>query len=569
MRRWTLAVGVFGLGIAAGILTLNLARDHSDYWFAGSSRLAGAAFLATGWTLIASGLALRLRRPASRTGLLLAAAGFAWLVPEWNNPEVGSSLAFTVGLALYAACPPLVAHAVLAYPGDRLASRVEAGALAAAYVGALLVLGLLPALIFDPQAEGCGRCPDNLLLVSAHGGAAEGLNRGGVYLGLAWSIVLAGLGLLRLVSGSRATRPVVGAGVAYLALVAATFAVSLDRGLVTNGTAERRLWLGQAAALVAVAAGVVWGLARARRARSAIARVVVDLTRSPPPGGLRESLARIAGDPALVLAYPVGEAGRLVDAEGLPVEVETDRETTRLVHDGETVAVLAHRPGVFADEQLEEVTAAARLALENERLQAEVQARLEELRSSRARVVETGDAERKRLERDLHDGAQQRLVGLALSLRLVRGRMTGVGAERLDEADAELRQAAVELRELAHGIFPAVLADEGLGAALEALAEEGRVPIRITGVPDTRYEPPVETAAYTVVAEAARTATSALTVAATEASGRLVIEVETAGSGELDVTSLEDRIGALDGRLVLATAANGSVAIRAELACAS
>ena len=569
MRRWTIAVGVFGLGIAAGIVTLVAAREHPGHWFAGSSDAAGAALLAAGWALIACGLAAWLRRPASRAGVLLAAAGFAWFLPEWNNPELDSSLAFTIGLALYAACPPLVAHAVVAYPGGRLASRAEIGALVVGYAGALLLLGLFPALVFDPQSEACFQCPDNLLLVSADGPTREDLERAGVYVGLGWAVVVVILGVVRLVRGSHARRPLVAAGIAYLALVAFTFATSLDRGFITNGTFERRAWLGQAVSLVIVAAAVGWSLARARRARSAIARLVVELAQSPPPGGLRDVLARIVGDPEVVLAYPLGDDAPLVDARGRPVELPTDCETASLVQDGHTVAVMAHRRGPVHDEQLvEEVAAAARLAIENERLHAQVSAGVEDLRSSRGRIVEAGDAERKRLERDLHDGAQQRLVGLSLSLRLLLGRIT-VADARLEQAEAELRLAAAELRELAHGIFPAVLADEGLGAAVEALAEEGRVAIRIGSIPDTRYDASIETAAYTVVGEAARTATDTVAVTAMASAATLVVEVETRDSDALDLVALEDRVGALDGRLSVIREPNGGVTIRAELPCAS
>ncbi len=437
-----------------------------------------------------------------------------------------------------------------------------------AYAGGLLGLGVLPALLFDPQGEGCGQCPDNLLLLRPDGGAAEDLTRAGLYLGVAWAVALAALAAWKLVRGSRAGRPVAAAAAVYLLLVAATFWISLDRGFVGNGTDERRLWLGQAAALMGVAAFAAWNLARARRARSKVARLVVELTRTTPPGGLRDVLAGIAGDPALVLAYPVGDPERLVDGEGRPVELSHELETTSLVQDGQAVAVLGHRPGLLDDEQLvEEVAAAARLALENERLQAEVRARLEELRASRARIVDAGDAERRRLERDLHDGAQQRLVGLSLSLRLLRGRMADADG-RLEEAENELRQAAAELRELAHGIFPAVLADEGLAAALEALAEEGRVPIRLDGIPETRYDASVETAAYTVVAEAARTARKPLAVGASASDGALVVEVQT-GEDSLDLTALEDRVGALDGRLTLVPGTDGAVTLRAELPCES
>src|SRR5262245_14765795 len=151
MRRWPLAVGLFGVGIAVRIARLRVARDHPGYGFAGSSDAAGVALLAAGWGLIGCGLASWARRPASRFGPLLTAAGFAWFVPEWNNPEVASALAFTIGLTLSAACAPLVAHTALGYPGGRLASRLETAAVAFAYGGGLLVLGVFPTLLFDPH----------------------------------------------------------------------------------------------------------------------------------------------------------------------------------------------------------------------------------------------------------------------------------------------------------------------------------------------------------------------------------------------------------------------------------
>jgi signal transduction histidine kinase len=298
---------------------------------------------------------------------------------------------------------------------------------------------------------------------------------------------------------------------------------------------------------------------------------VLDLVQAPPPGGLRDSLVRIVGDPTLALAYPAGESGGLVDALGRPVELPAGHEQTVLVRDGEPVAVLAHAPGLLDDgELLDELTATARLALENERLQAEVRARLEELRRSRARIVEAGDAHRKRLERDLHDGAQQRLVTLSLSIRLLRSRLSSNGdggaLERLDEAEAELREAIAELRELAHGIFPAVLADDGFAAAVTALSEESHVPVRVGALPEGRFGQAAETAAYTVVAEAARAATEAVSVAAEERAGRLVVEVETTANG-LDVVALEDRVQALAGELDVRLDAGGRITIRAELPC--
>jgi signal transduction histidine kinase len=261
-----------------------------------------------------------------------------------------------------------------------------------------------------------------------------------------------------------------------------------------------------------------------------------------------------------------------VDAYGRPLTL--DGTVTPLVRGGRQVAFLAHRAGLLDDPGLaEEVAAASRLALEHERLQAQLAAQLQDLRASRARIIATGDAERRRLERDLHDGAQQRLVSLALSLRLARSKLqpsadSGQRA-RLDQAEAELRVALGELRELAHGIFPAVLADEGLAAAVEALAEEATVPIRITALPEGRLDPAVETAAYVVIAEIVSHSASMVTVGATRRDGQLVIQIERDGDAPDDLIDLQDRVGALDGRLQILHQPGGRVRIRAEVPCES
>jgi signal transduction histidine kinase len=190
------------------------------------------------------------------------------------------------------------------------------------------------------------------------------------------------------------------------------------------------------------------------------------------------------------------------------------------------------------------------------------------------RIIATGDSERRRLERDLHDGAQQRLVGLSLSLRLARSKL-GPFADprrisRIDQAEKELRVALGELRELANGIFPAVLADEGLAPAVEALAEDARVPIQITALPEGRLEPAVETAAYFVVSEVVRRSRATMvTVGATRRAGQLVVEIERDSDAPKDVVDLEDRVGALDGRLEILRGPGGHVKIRAEIPCES
>jgi signal transduction histidine kinase len=569
-----LALWPVGLAVAVG--SMAIAHGTPSYAFAGASLWTLAAGLAAGWALIAVGLIAWARRPASRFGLLLAAGGFGWFLQEWNNPGIGSELAFTIGLALSLVGIPLIAHAVLAYPSGRLSGWPDRAGLTAAYLGAGLVLGLLPALFFDPASNGCGQCPRNLLLVRDDPELFNGLNRVAVQLGLGWSLALIVLLALQLARSTpalvRLRVPVAAAATAFLGLVTWDFQHSLDRGTLGSDPTDRRLWLGQAAALLALAAGVGWSWLRGRRTRDAVARLVVEQAGSPAPGGLRDVLAGTLGDPSLQLTYRLAD-GRRVDAHGRPLTLEGT--VTPLVRGGRQVAFLAHRAGLLDDPGLaEEVAAASRLALENERLQAELAAQLQDLRASRTRIIATGDTERRRLERDLHDGAQQRLVSLALSLRLARSKLQPAAdparSSRIDQAEDELRVALGELRELAHGIFPAVLADEGLAAAMEALAENATVPIRITALPEGRLEPAVETAAYFAVAEVVRYSSgSTVTVGATRRDGQLVVEIERDSNAPDDLIDLQDRVGALDGRLQVLHEPGGRVRIRAEIPCES
>jgi signal transduction histidine kinase len=558
------------------MFSLAVARGGAGNSFSGGSALAGVAELTAGYALLAVGLAAWMRPRQARLGAILVAASFAWFLLEWNNPAAGSAAVFTVGLVLYAAAPPLVAHAMLAYPDGRVSWWPGRLGLALGYAGSVLVLGLLAAAVFDPAAQDCAQCPRDLLLVDSGSSGAHGsLNRAGVYLGLTWSVLLILLAVGGLVRSTQARRrlaaPVVVAGCVYLGVVAADFAHSLGRGFLGIDGLDRRLWLGEAAALCALSLAVIWAWVRARSTRSALARLVIELAESPPPGGLRDVLAGVLHDPSLQLAYPLAD-GRLTDARCHPVELTG--EVTPIVRGGQQVALLSHRPGLLAEPALaEEVAATARLALENERLQAEARSQLEDLRASRARIVQFGDAERRRLVRDLHDGAQQRLVTLSLALRLARNRLgPGVDAAfagHLDQAEAELRAGLADLRELAQGIFPVILAEEGLSAAVETLAEEEAVPMEITALPGARLGSSVEAAAYFVVSETARRhAAGTLKVSATRCDSRLVVEVE-GDNMPAEITDLQDRVGALDGTVTVAHGPAGRATIRAEIPCES
>ncbi|MDX6676076.1 MAG: hypothetical protein QOE31_128 [Solirubrobacteraceae bacterium] len=553
--RRTAALALGAGGVAIGVASVATGRSHPGWWFAGESSTALALELIAGAALVAAGAAAWRRRPASRFGPLLALAGIAWFLPEWDNPDIAVSLFFTLGTALVALCPPLVAHAALAYPDGRVRSRAARALLASAYAASAGLAGLVPALLFDPAATGCAECPHNLLLVNADASLAESAQRLGLVLTPLWVGLALALAVWRVARGSVARRrlvaPVLLPSAIYLAAVAVDAAHSASRGFLSNDSTDRALWIVQAVALCGLALGATWEWVRERRTRSALASLVVELERSPGPGGLRVAIAHRLGDPSLQLHYG-------------PVEPRPGRQLTPLVSGGRELAVVEHEPGLFDDPALApQVASSARLALDNERLQAELEAQLESLKASRARIVATSDAERRRLERDLHDSAQQRLVALSISLFMTQ---QGEPDERVGRAVVVLRELLAQLREVAHGIYPVVLADEGLAAALEALLEEPDTELRFDGpLPEERFDPPLEAAAYLVVREVARGG-GAVRVARED--GALVIGATTSAVDPGELVHLEDRVGAVGGALHVERPAVDRTRLRVELPCA-
>jgi signal transduction histidine kinase len=317
----------------------------------------------------------------------------------------------------------------------------------------------------------------------------------------------------------------------------------------------------------------------------AVSELVARLNETPQRGELHEALARALGDPSLELAYWLPRDERFVDAAGRPVELpkpDSGRAVTRVEREGRYVAALVHDP--MLDEQhghVEAVASAASLALENERLDAELRAKVAELRASRERMLRVGLEERRRLERDLHDGAQQRLVSTALNLRLARERLRDKpdsAEDLLSSAGDELDAALEELRELARGIHPAVLSDRGLAAALETLAHRAPVPVEVDSVPRERLPEAVELAAYFVVAEALTNVAkyahaSHARVSIQQENGRVVVAVEDDGVGGADpaegtgLRGLADRLGILEGRLEVDSEAGRGTTVTARIPC--
>jgi signal transduction histidine kinase len=531
--------------------------------------------LAAGWMLLIAGT-MALRRPALHSfGVVVSLASLAWFVAEWNSPGVGSVVLFTLGLVFSAVCPVLVSHAVLRYP-NRRQGVIESVALGAVYLSAVGLAGVAPALFFDPVSSGCNECPANLLLVADIPLVAERAARMATYLGGVWAAILIGALGWRLVRSSparrRTTAPVVVPAMVYLGVVGLDYLHSVSRGYLGHDEVGRRLWIAQAGLLILVALGTGSSFVRLRLTRAAVARLVVDAAGMSAPAGLDKSLGAALGDDSLRVLYPVDE-GRWADSAGRPVQPGHSESLTRLVRGDETIALLAHRRGVLDEDGVaDEIAGAAALVLDNERLQAQQRAQLADLRASRARIVAAADGERRRLERDLHDGAQQRLVALSLAIRLAQLRVDDEAepdsSARLDAAQDDVTAALAELRTVARGLYPRELADEGLTAALETLAEASPTPVKVDSGVDGRLPQPVESAAYFAVAHRLGRAAGPASVSARRAGDWLVIEIEDKGPHG-DLVMVEDRVGALAGTVSTEAVEGSDTRIRMELPCGS
>jgi signal transduction histidine kinase len=319
-----------------------------------------------------------------------------------------------------------------------------------------------------------------------------------------------------------------------------------------------------------------------------VADLVVQLGQAGAPGRLRDALARALHDPHLTLAYWLPQQERFVDLDGLPIELPRDEGSgltaTLVVHEGRTVAALIHDVLLREDPELVQgVSAAAGMALANERLQAELRANLDELKASRIRIVEAADAERRRVERDLHDGTQQRLLSISMALGLAESKLDSdpEAARRVvREARASLGMALQELRELSQGIHPGILTERGLAAAIEELAYGARLPLDLDIRLAERLPDRVEAAAYYVVSEALtniakHAQATAVRIQVERDDDRAVVEIADDGIGGADdcrgsgLRGLADRVEALDGRLRVASPHGAGTVVTAELPCAS
>jgi hypothetical protein len=512
MRRLRLALWPAGLllGIAAE-------------WGAWTDDPGGAAVdLAVGLLLIGLGLVAWQRRGSSAVGPLMAASGFAWFLGNF------------AAWALYLHRGPLV-HLVVSYPSGRLRSRLQWVVVAAGYVCAVV----------SPLARN-----DAVTILLA--------------------LAVCATALRRFLVASGPERRARAAALGAAAMVAVALTLGAAAGLAGVDADREVLWAYEVViglAAVWLFADLLWG----RWTQAAITGLVVDLGELGDAGTLRDRLARALGDPSLVVGYWLPGEGRYVDEAGRPVELPIaggERAVTAIEQDGEPVAALVHDASVLGDPGLvADVAAAARLAVANVRLQAEVRSRVGEVAASRRRIVQAADTQRRGLERRLRRGAEQRLGRVA---ELIAG-----WGPPLAEVAVGLEAARGELREFARGVHPAALVEGGLAAAVTELAERSPVPIQVT-VPSGRLPAAVEAAAYFVCSEAL--ANIAKYAQASQASvrletgdGVLAVEVSDDGVGGADpaggsgLRGLVDRVEALGGRLRLDSPPGRGTHLTAEL----
>jgi signal transduction histidine kinase len=522
----------------------------------GSKLTVAATLVVVGLALLVSGVLGWVLRPASRVGPLLCLSALLWLVPylQDSGVDVVASTAFLFRDLWLAA----LIHVAVTYPDGR-GNRWTRGIAGLAYLRAL-VPNLVTALFTIAPVPLEHR---NFFNVGSAPGLVDDVR---TFTGheVNWLIALAVVVTLALalMRGTRASRAsalplIVGTGLTLAYFAIQSFSCGEIAGWKEGGDAAGHAIIPMAF-LLALTGG--------RRARRQMGGLLVDIADRPDSTAMREALARALRDPSVEIAYRVGPEGEWVTPTGTPAALPVDdpgRTVSYVERDGERVAAVVHDAALESEpERLEPVRRAVRLLLDNERLTAEVRRQVEEIRASRRRIVEEGDRARKAVERNLHDGAQQRLVGLALNLRLAQRAADPSTALLLEEFAGELESTIAELRELARGIHPSVVTESGLPTALAALAKRAPLPVNVDVDVPGRFVDAVEATVYYVAAEAltnvARYASAShASMTVFEASDILHLEVRDDGVGGAQVgtgsglSGLRDRVDALGGALVV------------------
>lgn len=575
MRAKLIAVGAAGMLAGASAVWLAAHQQPNRPTVPGP-----VLTLIVGASLLGCGLASWRNRPENRLGLVMVLTGFGWFASQLS--EVSVPWLYTIGSAVQYLFVVGLIYLLLSFPSGRLQGRLEGGLMAA--TAALVGMQLMAMLYGNKTGLRCPGCPDNLLQVVHDNHTAQawlGLER--LVAGVVLTIIIAVLVRRWLAASAaqrRAVAPVLVAGCAMLAALVWTVTFDLLGDPLSAFPAQ--VWY---YTIATVPIAVLFVFLQRQLARGMVAGLVVELGEPSASTDLREALARALGDPSLELAFWFAAEQRYVDGEGRVVQLPDDgsgRRSTLVERDGQPIAILVHDPVLEENVELvRSVCAAASLALENERLQAELRARVVELQASRARLVEATDAERRRIERDLHDGTQQRLVSIAMSLGLLETKLPAQAAAQpiVRETRAALAAALEELRELTHGINPPLLTERGLPAALDELCRRAALPTHLDLALDRRLPDQIESAAYFVASEALANAAkhshgSEIRVAASCHGHRLTVEVADDGiggaspGGGTGLRGLADRVEALGGRFTVSSPPGRGTTLRAEIPCA-
>ncbi len=562
-------------GLGAGLLTvlLTVVASRSTLPPSPDSGVLVAQLVA-GSSFVVVGTLLWWRHRAPAIGLLSIAVALAMAAPHLRWIE--TSLTWTLGWALVDVHLIVLAWLILAFPTARLTFGASIFlSIAGAYFAALAIAGHL----FQDPWPACEDCPSNLLLLHLD----PGLNNQIWDLGQIGNLAVVGTFVALIVNkrnnaspaARRALSPVTWA----LTPIALTLvAVFLEPVIGFGSAGARAVLLAERLALSAFPVALLAGMARTRLDRSRVAdlaRAVEELTDA---GDLEALVGQALGDPGAQLAFLSPTSGGLIDSTGQPlVERQGGRVAPILWETGDQLGAITHDPAVDPS-LVAAVSATVAMAVRNERLRAELRRQLHEVTTSRERLAEATVVERRRIERDLHDGAQQGLLALAASLSSVRLEADEAIAERLDSVICDLQSVIDELRDLARGLHPPVLSERGLLPAIESLAERSPIPVSVEGtVP--RCRPVVETAAYFVVAEtltnAARHAdASEITIAVAVVDGLLTVVVSDDGRGGAETSSgtglqgLADRMEALGGAVRVVSPAGSGTTIEATVPCA-
>jgi signal transduction histidine kinase len=567
-RRFRVVVCVLGLATAP-LVALAGMRDGLDLD-------AGEVIsVLISWSFVAGGFIAWERRPENRIGVLLVLLGLGWTAGRlMAPPTTSSSLIYTIGIVWRLAWFAGFVSVLLAFPTGRLSTAAEKIVVGVVFIAAVPLQILW--LLFLEEED-----PPNAFLVwpsKSTAAAIDALQRI-IWIGAAIAlIVLLAKRWMRASRPLRRTLTPLLAGAATI--VAFSLFVIVDK--LRPGSSFVR-W-GAIATFIAVPVALLASILRARLARTSVGDLFIELRANPAPEQLRDALAHALRDPSVTLGYWLPEYETYADLDGQPIELPDDggRATTLVERDGAQLAALVHDAALREEPALlEAVCAAAELALENARLQSEVRARLEELRGSRARILEAAQTERQRLERDLHDGAQQRLVTLSMELGALGARLDANQETRqaLDQVRRQVVESLQELRELARGIHPAVVTAHGLEVALKSLVARTSGPVRLSLALAGRMPEAVEVAAFYLVSEtltnvARHANASNVTVDLRQADGALVIEVVDDGVGGANtdggsgLRGLADRVETLGGRLRVWSPTGGGTRIRAEIPCA-